>query len=917
MQNPFDRLSELSIDRPKTAIAVSIVGIILLSSFARFIVFDNGEDAFYPDTETTRLMYEIEDAYQPDVDFIRAIVRFEAGSLENASTWQTLASIEADMIEDERFASHHMPLFGGSAHTGLASSAIFWQRTQDPSNDNWSDSLESSLLAVLAANSSELSTAITSAQNALSGVPSVYSPDASELNSWEPGVPSEWLSRLDSGENNSEKISVLIGLSGAIMSNRTTEEVNQILPLHLAAFEHLIPLNEIQKIDIQQIMMAMIPTVAESNPWELADKTMVTLAIDTSMEAQWADSEGNIANDASSVKEIISPLTQDLGIALSEKNENVTLTAFSFSLFEVESNASFGKEIGLLTSAAVLLLGIILYWRFRSLRDTSVVIVLTLLAVAATYGLSGLLRFEFNAAMNAIPILLLAIGVDYGLHVVIRYREELIELDMKDTKDRQTMADFSSEIRNVAIKRGTLFTSAALFVAIMTDMIGFLSFRLSSQAFLVTFGTVIAIGLFFIYLLSVTTLPAMMRIMPAQKISLQKSVQVKEGAYSKWIGKQTEKPHLVLIAAILLTLPVAAGINQLEIGFDFRDQLDMDSEAVLDFLILNDEFGSSPAPMYVVVDGSAITPDGKIAYDKALAVLEENTQVIETDGLWTTLTLEGARNPSVQTMLDNLNESDMSTYQALESWLTDTEDGRELSYRYLRDDGEQAVILFQAPTIDWQATVDFEVELTNSLEQEGEMYSVTGRYLLRAQVSADVAYSAVASTAIVASVILITLIIINLIREPQTPTKSITRGLIMWVPLAMVVVWIYGLMGWMGYQLNSQSVTIGALALGLGVDYAVHFETRLTEEIEHRPHAGPSVWVSRTSATTGRAMMGAALTTAGGFAVLNMSSILPLRLFGQVFVIAITLALLSSLMLLPCMLKIAGLLPEATSSEDE
>jgi predicted RND superfamily exporter protein len=43
----------------------------------------------------------------------------------------------------------------------------------------------------------------------------------------------------------------------------------------------------------------------------------------------------------------------------------------------------------------------------------------------------------------------------------------------------------------------------------------------------------------------------------------------------------------------------------------------------------------------------------------------------------------------------------------------------------------------------------------------------------------------------------------------------------------------------------------------------------------------------------------AALTTAGGFAVLNLSSLLPLRLFGQAFVVAIALALVSSLVILP------------------
>ena len=75
-------------------------------------------------------------------------------------------------------------------------------------------------------------------------------------------------------------------------------------------------------------------------------------------------------------------------------------------------------------------------------------------------------------------------------------------------------------------------------------------------------------------------------------------------------------------------------------------------------------------------------------------------------------------------------------------------------------------------------------------------------------------------------------------------------------------------MGLAGYQLNSQTVTIGALALGLGVDYAVHYVIRLEEEVELHPEKTVAQWTSKTTATTGRAMLGAAISTAGGFAIL-------------------------------------------------
>ena len=92
MKNPFDSLSELSVDRPKTAIAVAVVGILALSSFAQFIAFDNSEDAFYPENETTDLLYEVEDTYTVDIDLIRTIVRFDPGDLQTSQTaWELLA----------------------------------------------------------------------------------------------------------------------------------------------------------------------------------------------------------------------------------------------------------------------------------------------------------------------------------------------------------------------------------------------------------------------------------------------------------------------------------------------------------------------------------------------------------------------------------------------------------------------------------------------------------------------------------------------------------------------------------------------------------------------------------------------------------------------------------------------------------
>ena len=189
------------------------------------------------------------------------------------------------------------------------------------------------------------------------------------------------------------------------------------------------------------------------------------------------------------VEKLINDWSESLRADLKQTTGDEELRTFSFSQFGVGSTETLGKEIGILTGSAFMLLSIILWFNFRSVRETAYVMVLTIFAIAATYGLSGWLQYfginmTFNAAMNSIPVLLLAIGVDYGLHVVLRIREELKVADSKDKISRETIRDFSREARKTAIKRGTIFTSIALLIAIFTDMVGFLSFRFSALSFL-------------------------------------------------------------------------------------------------------------------------------------------------------------------------------------------------------------------------------------------------------------------------------------------------------------------------------------------------------------------------------------------------------------------------------------------------
>ena len=76
-------------------------------------------------------------------------------------------------------------------------------------------------------------------------------------------------------------------------------------------------------------------------------------------------------------------------LALDDESSSV----FSFSQFLQGQNANLGAELAILNSASLLILGSILYFTFRSFRDTAFVLGLTVFGILATYGTSGCLLY--------------------------------------------------------------------------------------------------------------------------------------------------------------------------------------------------------------------------------------------------------------------------------------------------------------------------------------------------------------------------------------------------------------------------------------------------------------------------------------------------------------------------------------------
>ena len=313
--------------------------------------------------------------------------------------------------------------------------------------------------------------------------------------------------------------------------------------------------------------------------------------------------------------------------------------------------------------------------------------------------------------------------------------------------------------------------------------------------FLVNFGTGIALGLFSIYVLSISLLPALMTALPSKALPLKKSGAMNETKLTSTIGQMAEnKPILVILVAVILSLPMAYGMSTLEVGFDTAEQFDDSLEVVQDFLMIAEEFQSSPTPLYVVLEGNILSAEGLLAYNTAIETLSNTEGVTGSPtGMWDTLESERGRNPTLDGLMANLTTSD--GFDLLKTYLLENTTGRELVDSLLYTNGQQTIISFQANTLDWQATVDFEEALSASLKEasatvEGDFsMELSGRALILAQISADVAISAITSTAIVAFTILFVLVIIQFIRT-QSIQQAVLRGVVIWIPLILSLIHI-------------------------------------------------------------------------------------------------------------------------------
>jgi predicted RND superfamily exporter protein len=168
------------------------------------------------------------------------------------------------------------------------------------------------------------------------------------------------------------------------------------------------------------------------------------------------------------------------------------------------------SDIILLLPIVIILISIILAISFRSKRGVILPLATVIISTIWGLGLMSFLGTKLTIASEGMPVLLLAIGSAYGIHLINKYLEDIKKGDNKIEAIKDTISE----------------VGVPIFLAGLTTTIGFLAFLTSNLTLIKEFGIFTAIGVLFAFLVSITFLPALVSFMKAPKIRKnQKLVQ--------------------------------------------------------------------------------------------------------------------------------------------------------------------------------------------------------------------------------------------------------------------------------------------------------------------------------------------------------------------------------------------------------
>ncbi len=523
----------------------------------------------------------------------------------------------------------------------------------------------------------------------------------------------------------------------------------------------------------------------------------------------------------------------------------------------------------------------VLFLTSRTVRGVWIPLLVVGLSVVWLFGPLGILGIKVSIMTFILPVLLLAIGIAYGIHIMHRYDEEIA----------------LGKPRREAVIESATAISGAVVMAGLTTVGGFLSLLTCYMPLFQEFGIIAAIGVALALVLALLVVPALLAVLPAPKLRLR--VRAEAGTNGRLartlgtvVGGVARRPRWFFLVIAIVIAGLAVAVPLLKTDSSMAAFLGKEHPAILGMTDFDQHFSGSEQLMIEIDTGQR---DG-LKDPKVLREMLDLEAYLRTLGVRKTSSITDlvreldlrfhADDPAFYAIPSERKQ--VSQLLALFSFqggdfgtvaLPDFSSGEIAGY-YPRADGETKAKLVRdiRAYLGEHFTGDAKAEMVGPTQ----FFDSMGRQLIRSLISN------IYSSAIV--VYLIVAVIMG----------SLVAGLICLIPLAFTLLAIFAVMAVSGTTLNIASAAIASITMGTGIDYAIHFVSRYRTEMRADGDCRRSA--ERTARSAGRAILFNAAAVGAGFLVLCVSKFMAFRSLGGLLGLAMAASGTAALTIAPAVL---------------
>ncbi|NOX86934.1 MAG: RND family transporter [Chlorobi bacterium] len=522
-----------------------------------------------------------------------------------------------------------------------------------------------------------------------------------------------------------------------------------------------------------------------------------------------------------------------------------------------------------------LLISVILFMSFRSIRGVVLPILTAALAILWALGIFVMLGMKLSMVSNNVPIIILAVGSAYAIHVLNRINQ---------CKEKNT---------RMAIVKALSFMIVPVALTALTTMVGFLSFIFGAYLKMIRdFGLLAAMGTFFAAMFALVFVPAMIAIFPAKRKKGGGAVSRHENPImTKYIllplSRMVIKKRYTVVTVWLLLFAVSiVGIFMIKRSVDVSDYFKPNYPASVANKIMAEKFGGSK-PVFVVFKGDMQSPEVLKRMLDLEKYMKNSPYISNTQSIADVVAkLNDAMGEG------NVIPGDEAKIQQL--WFLIGQ--QESVSRLVTEDLDQGIIIAKFNDHghnDIKVFNDYMQKYFREHPSGNYSIEITGMPFVNSQLDKSLLRSQLFSLVIA---IVLVIIIVSLL------FKSFIKGLYASLPILATIAILYGIMGLTGIPLNVVTVLVASIAMGIGIDYSIHFVSHFNHSIKN--YNSIKTAVEETMLVSGKAIMINFISVSAGFLVLVFSELVPMIYFGILIALSMLGSSMGALTLLPSIILI-------------